>query len=796
MERKKFYIKIRPTISVILVLLIASVISFTLILQYNFSLDLAKNATKDNFSQISEKLEQRLENLDKRHNDLISILQLYKQIDKTPEKNKRHPLLKLITTALDNNKHIYALYVGHKDDSFYEVINLNISERLRKKYHAKKDDRWLIVKIYKENGLTIRYDEYLNKDLKQLRSTRTKSTYRPTLRPWYKQAIKDKSIIRTEPYLFTNLNSLGVTYAKKTNNQNSVIGLDLSLESLDNFLKNQLLIEKQNIYLVKKGAKVISKAGINLKQKELNKLLKNKIENLINNNTNLKSFIMQIDNIDYFIHFSKIKSIYKNKDYLLITVPQDIIMQPYTDRIFYSFLMTLALLTFTIPLIWYSTKVLVTPIEKLEKQNNKILKREFTKVKDINTNIKELDELSKSLVNMSKSLKDYEDKQQELMDSFIKLIASAIDAKSKYTGGHCARVPELTMLIAKKATMCDEGIFKDFNLKSEDEKRELSVAAWLHDCGKVTTPEYVVDKATKLETIYNRIHEIRTRFEVIYRDKVIQMYKNIVKGEDKKQEETKLHHEYIKLQEEFKIVANSNIGSEFMSDEDIEKIKQISKKEWIRYFDNTLGLSKDEEARLDKSKSQTPCKEYLLSDKKEHIIKRNSDDIKDYDKYNFKVDIPKHLYNLGEIYNLCIKKGTLTKEERFKINEHMMMSIIMLEQLPFNENLKRVPEYAGAHHETLIGTGYPRKLKKEDMSIPARIMAVADIFEALTASDRPYKKAKTLSESIKILKFMVEDKHIDEDIFKLFLTSGAYKEYARKYLKQEQIDDVDISLYI
>ena len=160
------------------------------------------------------------------------------------------------------------------------------------------------------------------------------------------------------------------------------------------------------------------------------------------------------------------------------------------------------------------------------------------------------------------------------------------------------------------------------------------------------------------------------------------------------------------------------------------------------------------------------------------------------------MQVPKHLYNQGEIYNLTIKKGTLSEEERFKINEHMIMTVKMLEELPFPKNLEKVPEYAGAHHETLIGTGYPRRLKKEDMSIPARIMAVADIFEALTAADRPYKEAKKLSESIKILSFMVKDEHIDEDIFKLFLTSGVYMNYAKEYLKEEQIDEVDISKYV
>jgi len=166
------------------------------------------------------------------------------------------------------------------------------------------------------------------------------------------------------------------------------------------------------------------------------------------------------------------------------------------------------------------------------------------------------------------------------------------------------------------------------------------------------------------------------------------------------------------------------------------------------------------------------------------------------DPHGFKMNIPANKYNRGEVYNLCIAKGTLTAEERYKINHHIVQTIMMLEQLPFPKTLKRVPEYAGGHHETMIGTGYPRKLEKKDMSVPARIMAVADIFEALTACDRPYKKAKTLSESIRILSFMKKDQHVDPDLFALFLKSGVYKEYADKFLMPDQIDDVDISQYL
>jgi response regulator RpfG family c-di-GMP phosphodiesterase len=393
-------------------------------------------------------------------------------------------------------------------------------------------------------------------------------------------------------------------------------------------------------------------------------------------------------------------------------------------------------------------------------------------------------------------MEKYEEDQKKLMDSFIKIIASAIDAKSKYTSGHCERVPILTMMIIEEANK-DNSTFKDFKILNKDEEREISVAAWLHDCGKVTTPEYVVDKATKLETIYNRIHEVRTRFEVIHRDLKIVSLENIINGNNKEEENKKLKDYQETLQKDFELIANTNIGSEFLSDEDILKIEQISKKTWTRYFDNSIGISRDEKKRLGKNiNTALPIKENLLSNKNEHIFPRESSMENEYIKHGIKQQAPEYLYNLGEVYNLSIKRGTLTDEERFKINEHSIMSIVMLEQLPFLDNLKRVPEYATAHHETLIGTGYPRQLKKDDISLPARVIAVADVFEALTASDRPYKEPKSLSASIKILSCMVKNKHLDKEIFELFLKSGIYMQYANKYLTKEQIDDVDISKYL
>ena len=387
--------------------------------------------------------------------------------------------------------------------------------------------------------------------------------------------------------------------------------------------------------------------------------------------------------------------------------------------------------------------------------------------------------------------------QARLMDSFIKLIAGAIDAKSPYTGGHCARVPELSEMLATAAVDADHGELRDFSL-DEGGFRELHLASWLHDCGKVVTPEYVVDKATKLETIYDRIHEVRMRFEVKKRDLEIEYWKQVAGGGDADALKVELDAQLAQIDEDYAFVAECNVGGEFMANDKVERLKKIAEDTWTRTLDDRIGISHEELMRKQAEPAATlPTQEPLLANRIDHVFPRN-DAFEDMNAelYGFKMDTPEQMFDRGELYNLCIARGTLTNEDRYIIQNHVIQTIVMLGQLPFPKHLRNVPEYAGAHHETLIGTGYPRKLTKEQMSMPARIMALADVFEALTAADRPYKKPKTLSESIKILSFMVKDQHIDPDLFRLLLQSGIYKEYAERFLKPEQIDEVDVSQYL
>jgi len=503
----------------------------------------------------------------------------------------------------------------------------------------------------------------------------------------------------------------------------------------------------------------------------------------------------EIEGVEYFVFSKTIGSQAQQGDVFSIITPVDKILDESLNEVKFSIAVTVVCLLLMLPISWFFASPIVNPIRLLAKQNDKIKMRRFNEIRQVESSITEIHELSVSLTDMSDAIQKQEQVQQELLDSFIRVISQAIDDKSPYTAGHCERVPKLAIMLADFAANSNERPFSGFSF-DESERREFSIAAWLHDCGKVTTPEHIIDKGTKLEVIYNRIHEIRMRFEVLWRDAEIDYLKALNEEPDNLALLTeRLRDKKASLVDDFEFIANANVGGEFMAAKDIERLKALSSITWQRYFDDTLGLSPIESARCQPYLGDFPVTENLLMDKAVHIIERDHEVAFDA-KFNIKMDVPQHLYNNGELYNLSISRGTLTKEDRFKINEHIISTIKMLESLTFPPELAKVPRYASTHHETMKGTGYPRKLSAKDLSIPERIMVVADIFEALTAADRPYKTAKPVSVAIDILYKMALDNHIDMDIFKLLLSSGIYLEYAKRFLPTEQLDHIDIDKYL
>ncbi|WP_135456356.1 HD domain-containing phosphohydrolase [Vibrio echinoideorum] len=499
------------------------------------------------------------------------------------------------------------------------------------------------------------------------------------------------------------------------------------------------------------------------------------------------------------LYLTEIETGEENSEYFAVLIPESEIYHSVNKRVAASIGVTVVLMCLTLPIAWIFGAPIVRPIRQLREETNRIKQRDYDNVELVETRIKEVWELSVAVKDMASEIKQHERTQEEFVEAFIKLIAQAIDDKSPYTAGHCNRVPELGLMLAKAAEESELPAFKAFKFANDVERREFRIAAWLHDCGKITTPEHIVDKGSKLEANYNRIHEVRTRFEVLWRDAEIEALKKLLDGEKSKANiDEELKRKQVTLVEDFEFIASSNVGGEFMSDDKVERIKLISEQTWQRNFDEKLGLSPAEEFDLltnSTGDTSLPVQEKLLSDKPEHIVERvgavNFDP-----RHGIRMNVPEHQYNLGEIYNLSIARGTLTAEDRFKINEHIVSTIKMLENLPFPKELSRVPRYASTHHETLKGTGYPRRLTGDDLSIPERILVISDIFEALTAADRPYKKAKPISVAVDIMYKMALDEHLDIELFRLFLTSGTHIRYAETYLKPEQIDHIDLSKYV
>jgi len=1033
---------IRLTVVMVFVLATTLTAALAIGLQYYFGQSMARQAATNLYTTVSSSIAAELANIGRVNANVIDLLADNTTLtDPTAEMDH----LEIFTKVLQKNPLYYGIYLGRRDGSFFEVINLDTSDSARQTLRALPTDRWLIVTLRKGDHGSERHYRYLDKNLEPRLSRSETTDYDVRNRPWYVSAMASSAVQRTAPYLFAQLGVPGQTVSKRILDTDTVVAIDMTLSSISAFLKQHDITDRGDVYLYSGDGQVIAasvdnyyakyvlpvpelhlthdekqfvrslptltisnelnwppfdytqtgqprgysvdvikmiaqmtglkirftsgynwpelveqykKGEIDLLQSviltqdnktwglpgssyvklpyalvtkknsgsftDLSKLAGKSLAiprgwsivpvvrarfpeiNIVETDTTLHALelvlagevaaaldnevIMRYIARNYFLddlqYHGNLRLDDSNKLHIMVPanqprlrklidkaiaaigekqrkylsdnwltfdtkmavtssniVPSDSLIQiaanaglhgqlveiqladeaylayaapigltenplyvgilsslesvvaPFLSKVKLSIAVTAAFLLLFLPLSWVFANPIVRPVRQLAAENDKIQRREYDKVRHITSRVQELDELSTSMVNMVASIQAHELAQRKLMDSFIELIAQAIDDKSAYTGGHCKRVPELALMLADRASRSDLPAFRDFHLDSDDEWREYRIAAWLHDCGKITVPEHIVDKGSKLETIYNRIHEVRMRFEVLWRDAQISYWERL--SESPQQQKTlaaELKATQRQLRDDFNFVAECNVGGEFFDEKKQARLHDIAQITWQRQFDNRIGLSPVEELQAPPVDPALPATEPLLSDKPEHIIERTRST--DYPpEFGIDMDIPEHLYNQGELYNLSIARGTLTDEDRFKINEHMISTIKMLEGLPFPEELKNVPRYASTHHETMKGSGYPRKLPAEQLSIPERILAIADVFEALTASDRPYKKAKSVNVTVDILHKMVLDNHLDKDCFELFIRDKVYLAYAQQYLSPDQIDEVDTSKY-
>ena len=687
-----------------------------------------------------------------------------------------------------------------------KIASIYIADQQGNFFQARRTPEFAMRTIDVRGNSAVDEWAYKNANFETTRVVLNDVTYDPRERTWFKEAMSHENFYWSEPYTFASTHDVGITvsypYMNPAGEKVKVAGIDFTIASITKLLQEQSMVIDGPIVIVNPHGNMIASslpiAEANLSIEQFPQEIKASYEKFLNGTR--RGRVQTSTHENYLFAFSEFPADFGKQWYIGTFLEEKKVTQEINAIMIQNIVISLLMMVLIIVVTWFFLRrIIIAPVDLLKTMSDSVAAKQYDAVHHINTRIKEFYALSHSMVLMARSIKVHEKAQENLMESFIKLIASAIDDKSPYTGGHCERVPELASMLAMEANKSHEGVFKKFNFKDENAWREFRIAALLHDCGKVTTPEYVVDKATKLESIHNRIHEIRTRFEVLLRDAHIAYLKGLLEGKEGQELLMQRRNEAeAKLFDDFAFLAECNIGGEFMDAQKIERLQEIASVTWMRHFDDRLGMSEAENKRLaDIPLKPLPCVETLLQDKPEHLIVRAQEiDSEIYTRLGIRMKIPKYYNNLGELYNLSIARGTLNDEERYKINEHIIMSIRMLSELPFMDNLKHVPEYACAHHETMKGTGYPRGLTKEQISLPARIIAIADIFEALTANDRPYKKAKTISEAIKILSFMKKDGHIDGDLFELFLSSGVYLQYAKKYLKPEQIDAVDITQYL
>ena len=546
----KPFANMRTTIqlTVVTVFIIATTLTAALAigLQYYFGHSMARQAATNLYSTASSSITAELSSIARVNANVIDLLADNGALGNAVTERAH---LQVFTKVLQKNPLYYGIYLGSGDGSFFEVINLETSDTARQSLRALPSDRWLIITLRDGEQGRERYYQYLDEELETRLSRSEPTDYDVRNRPWYTSAMESGKMERSAPYLFAQLGVPGRTLSKRILGSDTVVAIDMTLSSISEYLGEHQLSTHGDVYLYSQDGEVIASsladysaiptkpapqlASSETATQDVNSLLAVPDEVLVEiaANANLHGQLRetQIQGETYLAYAAPTVEA-ENPLFVGILTPLDTVVAPFMDKVKLSIGITAIFLLLLLPMSWVFANPIVRPVRQLAAENDKVQRREYDKVQRIPSRVKELDELSASMVNMVESIQAHELAQRQLMDSFIELIAAAIDDKSSYTGGHCERVPELAMMLAQQASESVLPAFTGFSLETEDEWREYRIAAWLHDCGKITTPEHIVDKGSKLEAIYNRIHEVRMRFEVLWRDAEIDYWQQLAAG--------------------------------------------------------------------------------------------------------------------------------------------------------------------------------------------------------------------------------------------------------------------------
>ena len=744
-----------------------------LVLQFYFNLISTRDSISQKYQTESTHIKQTLKQEQQTAENYLSLLGDVKHL--VIGQKFSSEALPILASLLYKNPLYSSVYLGFPNGNLQQFIDLDNVDNIARQIPEIESAKWLLIsKTYQGKQSIIQYSYFdqsftLIKERQSYKSDGVKVA-------WYQQAL-----------LAQSSSSIGKTYAIKLPKADAVLALDINSSSLAKVLNTdteQADDDLHEIRLFIKNGTILESNQSTTDTNTMPIIESSVLDELTQHSTNLNTLdSITIGQTAYYAYVTKIAGA---NNYLAFLVPQKTLLLSNMPNLIViglsGFILTLCLSWLFSLSLTRELKALLTVVEEA-KENR------FKKIKTVETDITEFRQLNDLMIEMSDAIKNYQAKQKLQIESFIKLTAQAIGNKSPYTFEQANKVPELAWMLLKAVEDSNSPIFKDFKLKNTDQQQSFRITAALHSYDKLTTTQTLVSKSTKLEAAYNRIHEIRMRFEILWRDAEIYYYQTSKDHpEQNKLLKEGLIKQQLQLMRDFEFVANANIGDKVTTEHDIHRLHQIGTQTWLRYFDDRLGLSSIEKMSLSTQKPKLPAQEYILCNKPEHLVQQLNK--------NESVAASTPRYNLGELYNLSIPLGTLTEEDKQQLNAFIIKTSSLLDDMPIMIKQHNVPQDLSNYHPALSDAVYLVNSGNKKLSIAEHILGITYIFEALTSVNNPQHKIETMSNAIAIMHQLAMDKRIDMHIFKLFLSSGIYLTYAKQFLYEQQIDEVDIQQYL